>query len=167
GQGEAQDGERADHDREGPARRVAQHVGGDLCAGEDAEGGGRPSRAGPGEDHEGSRGGERHRESGAGGRVPQPGGDAEADPARERDRHQAGEAAGSREVVRGADRVSSFVLVLFALLAVNEARKLRPGPLTNPGPGFVPVCLAVALALVALLLLWRALREPATPAPSA
>jgi len=69
--------------------------------------------------------------------------------------------------VRGADRVSSFVLVLFALLAVNEARKLRPGTLTNPGPGFVPVCLAVALALVALLLLWRALREPATPAPPA
>jgi len=69
--------------------------------------------------------------------------------------------------VRGADRVSSFVLVLFALLAVNEARKLRLGTLTNPGPGFVPVCLAVALALVSLLLLWRALREPATPAPPA
>jgi putative tricarboxylic transport membrane protein len=69
--------------------------------------------------------------------------------------------------VRGADRVSSFVLVLFALLAVNEARKLRLGTLTNPGPGFVPLCLAVALALVALLLLWRALREPLTPAPLA
>ena len=69
--------------------------------------------------------------------------------------------------MRGADRVSSFVLVLFALLAVNEARKLRLGTLTNPGPGFVPVCLAVALALVSLLLLWRALREPATPAPPA
>src|SRR5262249_32600870 len=51
--------------------------------------------------------------------------------------------------------------------AVNEARKLRLGTLTNPGPGFVPFCLALALALVALLLLWRALREPATPAPPA
>jgi putative tricarboxylic transport membrane protein len=69
--------------------------------------------------------------------------------------------------VRGADRVSSLVLVVFALVAVNEARKLRVGTLTNPGPGFVPLCLAVALALVALLLLWRALRESATPALSA
>ena len=31
----------------------------------------------------------------------------------------------------------------------------------------MPLCLALALALVALLLLWRALREPATPAPPA
>jgi hypothetical protein len=45
--------------------------------------------------------------------------------------------------VRGADRVSSFVLVVFALVAVNEARKLRLGSLSSPGPGFVPLCLAV------------------------
>ena len=69
--------------------------------------------------------------------------------------------------MRGADRVSSFVLVVFALVAVNEARKLRLGTLGNPGPGFVPLWLAGALALVAMLLLWRALREPATPAPPA
>ena len=69
--------------------------------------------------------------------------------------------------MRGADRVSSLVLVVFALVAVNEARKLRFGSLSAPGPGFVPLCLAVALALVGLLLLWRALREPASPAPPA
>ena len=69
--------------------------------------------------------------------------------------------------MRRADRVSSLVLVVFALLAVNEARKLRLGTLTSPGPGFVPLCLAVALTLVALLLLWHALREPATAAPPA
>jgi putative tricarboxylic transport membrane protein len=69
--------------------------------------------------------------------------------------------------VRGADRVSSLVLVVFALVAVNEARKLRFGSLSAPGPGFVPLCLAVALALVGVLLLWRALREPASPAPPA
>jgi putative tricarboxylic transport membrane protein len=69
--------------------------------------------------------------------------------------------------VRGADRVSSLVLAVFALVAVNEARKLRFGSLSAPGPGFVPLCLAVALALVALLLLWRALREPELPAPPA
>jgi putative tricarboxylic transport membrane protein len=69
--------------------------------------------------------------------------------------------------VRGADRASSLVLVVFALVAVNEARKLRLGSLSSPGPGFVPLCLAVALALVGLLLLWRALREPESPAPPA
>jgi len=69
--------------------------------------------------------------------------------------------------VRGADRVSSLVLVVFALGAVNEARKLRFGSLSSPGPGFVPLCLAVALALVGFLLLWRALREPESAAPAA
>lgn len=69
--------------------------------------------------------------------------------------------------MRGADRASSFVLVVFALVAVNEARKLRLGHLSAPGPGFVPLCLAVALALVGMLLLWRALREPESPAPPA
>ena len=68
--------------------------------------------------------------------------------------------------MRGADRVSSFVLVVFALVAVNEARKLRLGSLSSPGPGFVPLCLAVALALVGMILLWHALREPENPAPS-
>jgi putative tricarboxylic transport membrane protein len=66
--------------------------------------------------------------------------------------------------VRGADRVSTLVLVIFALVAVNEARKLRFGSVSAPGPGFVPLCLAVTLALVALLLLVRALRAPAGPA---
>ena len=69
--------------------------------------------------------------------------------------------------MRGADRASSFVLVAFAFVAVNEARKLRFGSLSSPGPGFVPLCLAVALAFVGLLLLWRALREPESPAPPA
>ena len=69
--------------------------------------------------------------------------------------------------MRGADRVSSLVLVVFALVAVNEARKLRFGSLSSPGPGFVPLCLAVALALVGFLLLWRALREPESAAPPA
>jgi putative tricarboxylic transport membrane protein len=65
--------------------------------------------------------------------------------------------------VRGADRVSTLVLLVFALAAVNEARKLRLGSLSAPGPGFVPLCLAAALALVALLLLIRAWRAPASP----
>ena len=65
--------------------------------------------------------------------------------------------------MRGADRVSSFVLVVFALVAVNEARKLRLGSLGSPGPGFVPLCLAVALALVGMILLWHALRERESP----
>ena len=69
--------------------------------------------------------------------------------------------------MRGADRVSSLVLVVFALVAVNEARKLRFGSLSAPGPGFVPLCLAVALALVGFLLLWRAIREPESAAPPA
>jgi putative tricarboxylic transport membrane protein len=69
--------------------------------------------------------------------------------------------------VRGADRVSALVLFVFAAVAVNEARKLRLGSVSVPGPGFVPLCLAVALALVALVLLVRAWRAPAGPEPPA
>ncbi len=69
--------------------------------------------------------------------------------------------------MRGADRISALVLLVFAAVAVNEARKLRLGSVSAPGPGFVPLCLAVALALVALVLLVRAWRAPAGPEPRA
>ncbi len=73
--------QRAYHDRERPARRVAEHLGGDLCARQDAQGDRGPPRPGAREDHEGPGRDRGHREGRPRGRAAWPGGDAEAHPA--------------------------------------------------------------------------------------
>ena len=62
----------------------------------------------------------------------------------------------------GRDRAAAAVLLVFGLIALEEARKLRLGSIARPGPGFFPVVLAAAFSLVCLILLvtaWRA-RDP-------
>ena len=59
---------------------------------------------------------------------------------------------GSRE------RAASFVLLVFGLVALEEARKLRFGSVARPGPGFFPAVLAGAFCLVCLLLVVAAFR---------
>jgi len=63
--------------------------------------------------------------------------------------------------VRGRDRAAAVVLLIFGLLALEEARKLRFGSIAKPGPGFFPVILAVAFSLVCLALLVSAIRTRA------
>jgi putative tricarboxylic transport membrane protein len=61
--------------------------------------------------------------------------------------------------VGGRDRAAAAVLLVFGLLALEEARKLRFGAIARPGPGFFPVGLAAAFSLVCVALLvvaWRA-----------
>ncbi|MBM3219657.1 MAG: tripartite tricarboxylate transporter TctB family protein [Candidatus Rokubacteria bacterium] len=61
--------------------------------------------------------------------------------------------------MRGRDRAAAAVLLVFGLLALEEARKLRFGAVAKPGPGFFPVVLAAALTVVCAALLivaWRA-----------
>lgn len=53
------------------------------------------------------------------------------------------------------------LLAVAGLVAVNEARRLRFGAVTTPGPGFFPLALAVSFTLVCLILLVTALRAPA------
>lgn len=53
------------------------------------------------------------------------------------------------------------LLTVAGLVAVNEARRLRFGAVTVPGPGLFPLVLAVAFTLVCLILLVAALRAPA------
>jgi putative tricarboxylic transport membrane protein len=53
------------------------------------------------------------------------------------------------------------LLTVAGLVAVNEARRLRFGAVTVPGPGLFPLVLAVGFTLVCLLLLVSALRAPA------
>jgi putative tricarboxylic transport membrane protein len=53
------------------------------------------------------------------------------------------------------------LLTVAGLVAVNEARRLRFGAVTVPGPGLFPLVLAVGFTLVCLILLVMALRAPA------
>ena len=53
------------------------------------------------------------------------------------------------------------LLTVAGLVAVNEARRLRFGAVTVPGPGLFPLVLAVGFTLVCLVLLVAALRAPA------
>lgn len=58
------------------------------------------------------------------------------------------------------------LLTVAGLVAVNEARRLRFGAVTVPGPGLFPLVLAVGFTLVCLILLVAALRAPADAAPA-
>lgn len=62
--------------------------------------------------------------------------------------------------MRGRDLGAAAVLLAFALFALSQARGLRFGSIVSPGPGFFPLCLAVALTLVSVGLVARAVREP-------
>ena len=56
------------------------------------------------------------------------------------------------------------LLTIAGLVAVNEARRLRFGAVTVPGPGLFPLVLAVGFTLVCLTLLVAAVRAPADAA---
>ena len=66
----------------------------------------------------------------------------------------------------GRDRAAAAVLLVFGLIALEEARKLRFGSIARPGPGFFPVVLAAAFSLVCLVLLVIAWREREAHAPT-
>ena len=56
------------------------------------------------------------------------------------------------------DVVAASALLLFAVLAAFESARLLPfGGLRNPGPGFFPWWVSLALGLLALVLLGRSL----------
>jgi hypothetical protein len=69
--------------------------------------------------------------------------------------------------VRGRERGAATALLVFGLVALEEARKLRVGSIARPGPGFFPVVLAAAFSLVCVALLVNALRAREADAPSA
>ena len=53
---------------------------------------------------------------------------------------------------------AAVVLLAFGLFALSQALRLRFGSVAAPGPGFFPVCLAVAVCLASAGLLVRAWR---------
>ena len=70
--------------------------------------------------------------------------------------------------MRRRELAAASVLLAFALFAITQARGLRFGTVAAPGPGFFPLCLAMALSLAGIGLVveaWRAAPADA-PAPS-
>jgi len=70
--------------------------------------------------------------------------------------------------VTGRERGAAAVLLVFGLIALEEASRLRFGSLARPGPGFFPVVLAAAFSLVCAVLLVgpvRARDADAAPLP--
>jgi len=69
--------------------------------------------------------------------------------------------------VTGRDRGAAAVLLVFGLIALEEASRLRFGSLARPGPGFFPVVLAAGFSLVCTGLLVIAARAREADAVSA
>ncbi|HMH49529.1 MAG TPA: tripartite tricarboxylate transporter TctB family protein [Candidatus Acidoferrum sp.] len=71
--------------------------------------------------------------------------------------------------MRRRELAAAAVLLAFGLFAVIQARGLRFGTVAAPGPGFFPLCLALALCVVGIGLVvgaWRAAPASGAPAPS-
>jgi putative tricarboxylic transport membrane protein len=58
------------------------------------------------------------------------------------------------------DRIAALVLLLLAVGGALEASRLAIGDPAHPGPGFFPLCLALALGVVAVALLRQPARVP-------
>jgi putative tricarboxylic transport membrane protein len=63
-----------------------------------------------------------------------------------------------------AQLIAASVLLAFGLFAVWQASLLKVGSATSPGPGFFPLVLGIALALLAAALVGQAWRAGAAPA---
>lgn len=55
--------------------------------------------------------------------------------------------------MKSADRVSGAFLLLVSLLVLWESRVLPLGSLRNPGPGYMPALLALALAALSIAII--------------
>jgi putative tricarboxylic transport membrane protein len=60
--------------------------------------------------------------------------------------------------VRRRELAAAAVLLAFGLFATTQALGLRFGTIAAPGPGFFPMCLAVAVGLAGIGLIVQALR---------
>jgi putative tricarboxylic transport membrane protein len=61
-------------------------------------------------------------------------------------------------------QLPAFLFLIAALVAVWRSLGFPPGPPDAPGPGVVPLWLAVILAVISLILLIRGFRKVASPA---
>ena len=61
--------------------------------------------------------------------------------------------------MRRRELIAAAVLLAFGLFAVAQANGLRFGTVAAPGPGFFPLCLAMALCLAGIGLIVQAFTQ--------
>ncbi|MEI8189852.1 MAG: tripartite tricarboxylate transporter TctB family protein [candidate division NC10 bacterium] len=63
--------------------------------------------------------------------------------------------------MRRADQITGVIVLIFSLAVIEGARRMPPSGTFGPGAGFLPFWLGAALAILSIVLLVNASREPA------
>jgi len=63
--------------------------------------------------------------------------------------------------MRRADQITGVIVLIFSLAVMEGARRMPPSGTFGPGAGFLPFWLGVAMAVLSIVLLVNATREPA------
>jgi putative tricarboxylic transport membrane protein len=62
--------------------------------------------------------------------------------------------------MRRADQLTGIIMFVFSLAVMEGARRMPPSGTFGPGAGFLPFWLGVAMAVLSVILLANATREP-------
>jgi putative tricarboxylic transport membrane protein len=62
--------------------------------------------------------------------------------------------------MRKADQITGVVVFIFSLAVIEGGRRMPPSGTFGPGAGFLPFWLGVAMAILSIILLVNATREP-------
>ena len=65
--------------------------------------------------------------------------------------------------MKRADQITGIVVLLFSLLLMEGSRRLPPSATFGPGAGFLPFWLGALLAILSIILVIGASRQPAVP----
>lgn len=69
--------------------------------------------------------------------------------------------------MRRADQLTGIFLLVFSVVVMEGGRRMPPSNTFGPGAGFLPFWLGVAMAVLSILLVVSATREPVTAADRA
>jgi putative tricarboxylic transport membrane protein len=62
--------------------------------------------------------------------------------------------------MRRADQITGIIMLIFSVAVMEGGRRMPPSNTFGPGAGFLPFWLGVAMALLSIILLVNATREP-------
>jgi putative tricarboxylic transport membrane protein len=63
--------------------------------------------------------------------------------------------------MRRADQITGVIVLIFSVAVIEGSRRMPPSGTFGPGAGFLPFWLGAAMAILSIILLVNATREPA------